>query len=44
MKKKEYSKPEMQVIELRKQQLLQASPFDIYDDPNDYIDDEGQVM
>ena len=43
MKKKEYSKPEMQVIELRKQQLLQvASPLDIYDD--DYINDEGQVM
>ena len=42
MKKKEYSKPEMQVIELRKQQLLQASPFDIYDD--DYIENEGDVM
>ena len=42
MKKKEYKKPETQVIELRKQQLLQvASPLDIYDDE---IGNEGDVM
>ena len=45
MKKKEYSKPEMQVIELHQQLLLQVTsplPFKIYDE--DDIDDEGDIM
>ena len=45
MKKKEYSKPEMQVIELHQQLLLQVtSPFTIYDDDDDEIDDEDDIM
>jgi hypothetical protein len=42
MMKKEYSKPEVQIIELRQQQLLQVtSQLEIYDDE---VEDEGLVM
>ena len=47
MKKKEYSKPEIQVIELHQQLLLQVTsplPFKIYDDTEDAIVDEGGIM
>ena len=47
MKKKEYSKPEMQVIELHQQLLLQVTsplPFKIYDDTEDAIKNEGDIM
>ena len=47
MKNKEYSKPEMQVIELHQQLLLQVTsplPFTIYDDTEDAIVDEGDIM
>jgi hypothetical protein len=40
MKKKEYSKPEMQVIELHQQLLLQVTsplPFTIYDDDDNEL-------
>ena len=47
MKKKEYSKPEMQVIELHQQLLLQVTsplPFTIYDDTEDAIENEVDIM
>ena len=37
--KKKYIKPEMQVYEMRKQQLLEGSPRIVNDDPDDGNDD-----
>ena len=43
--KKNYIKPEMEIVELPKQTpLLAGSPYQLYNDPADTIDDEGEVF
>ena len=43
--KKNYIKPEMSIVELpQRTSLLAGSDYQLYNDPADTIDDEGEVF